>query len=158
MTPGRRSRRPSPPETCRLASRGRSVLIGRWPRSSPPKQQQPDAFTLQICGLGGFSLGLPAGQDDQMEPPPQPTGKPTSGFLAPQAPRKVIWHILSARPRSADSGAVECEHYQTGSTDQPAIAVTPVFPAPAYPTKRASSADYGILGRDANRIGRQRSQ
>src|SRR5437660_6176058 len=48
MALGRRSRRPLPPEMCRLASRGYSVITGRWPRSSPTRQQQPDAFALPI--------------------------------------------------------------------------------------------------------------
>src|ERR1700694_4012761 len=48
MAPGRRSRRLLPPETCRPASRGYSGTTGRWPRSSPTRQQQPDAFALPI--------------------------------------------------------------------------------------------------------------
>src|ERR1700694_4363842 len=48
MAPGRRSRRLLPPETCRLASPGYSPNTGRWPRSSPTRQQQPDAFALPI--------------------------------------------------------------------------------------------------------------
>src|SRR4029077_7120867 len=35
-------------ETCRLASRGYSVITRRWLRSSPRRQQQPDAFALPI--------------------------------------------------------------------------------------------------------------
>jgi hypothetical protein len=45
---GRRSRRPLPPGTCRLASPGYSLTIARWLRSSPTRQQQPDAFALPI--------------------------------------------------------------------------------------------------------------
>src|SRR6202011_731565 len=48
MAPGRRSRRRLPPETCRLASPGYSPTIARWPRLSPTRQQQPDAFALPI--------------------------------------------------------------------------------------------------------------
>ena len=35
------------------ANPGRSATTARWPKSSPTAQQQPDAFTLQICGSGG---------------------------------------------------------------------------------------------------------
>src|SRR5712671_7125079 len=52
MAPGRRSRRRPQPETCCLASRGYSAATGRWPRSSPRKQQQPDAFALPISRWG----------------------------------------------------------------------------------------------------------
>src|ERR1700724_4698789 len=48
MALGRRSRRPLRPEMCRLVSHGFSVIIGRWLRSSPRRQQQPDAFALPI--------------------------------------------------------------------------------------------------------------
>src|ERR1700730_13277048 len=48
MALGRRSRRPLRPEMCRLVSHGFSVIIGRWLRSSPQRQQQPDAFALPI--------------------------------------------------------------------------------------------------------------
>src|ERR1700736_2588917 len=48
MAPGTRSRRPPRPETCCLASPGYSGTTGRWPRSSPKRQQQPDAFALPI--------------------------------------------------------------------------------------------------------------
>src|SRR3984893_15597173 len=48
MAHGKRSRRLLPPEMCHLASPGYSVIIGRWPRSSPTRQQQPDAFALPI--------------------------------------------------------------------------------------------------------------
>src|ERR1700736_5527247 len=45
---GRRSRRLLPPETYRPASRGYSGITGRWLRSLPTRQQQPDAFALPI--------------------------------------------------------------------------------------------------------------
>src|ERR1700687_2535925 len=48
MAPGRRSRRPLPPETCRPASHGYSGITGRWLRSLPTRLQQPDAFALPI--------------------------------------------------------------------------------------------------------------
>src|ERR1700736_463633 len=48
MVLGRRSRWPLPPETWRPASPGYSPTIARWPRSSPTRQQQPDAFALPI--------------------------------------------------------------------------------------------------------------
>src|ERR1700730_7276106 len=48
MAPGRRSRRPLPPETQLPASPGYFPSIARWPRSSPTKLQQPDAFALPI--------------------------------------------------------------------------------------------------------------
>src|SRR5712692_783911 len=48
MVLGRRARRPLPPETCLQARPGRSAITGRWLRSSPTKQQQPDAFALPI--------------------------------------------------------------------------------------------------------------
>ena len=35
------------------ARAGRSATTARWPKLSPTRQQQPDAFTLQICGSGG---------------------------------------------------------------------------------------------------------
>src|SRR5262244_2022932 len=50
---GGRSRRRWPLGTSQLAKAGRSGTTARWPRSAPKKQQQPDAFTLQICGPGG---------------------------------------------------------------------------------------------------------
>jgi len=46
-------RRPQPRATCQLAGPGRSRSTGRWPRSSPNRQQQPDAFALQLCRSGG---------------------------------------------------------------------------------------------------------
>src|ERR1700682_904717 len=48
MARGRRPRRPPPPATYRPASLGYSETTGRWPRSSPTRQQQPDAFALPI--------------------------------------------------------------------------------------------------------------
>src|SRR5713226_6511845 len=48
MVLGRRSRRPPRRETCLLASPGYSPTIVRWLRSSPTRQQQPDAFALPI--------------------------------------------------------------------------------------------------------------
>src|ERR1700730_15797846 len=48
MAHGRRWRRLPRPETCCLASRGYSPTIARWLRSSPTRQQQPDAFALPI--------------------------------------------------------------------------------------------------------------
>src|SRR5216683_7168429 len=48
MALGRRSRRPPPPETYRPASHGYSPTNARWLRSSPKRQQQPDAFALPI--------------------------------------------------------------------------------------------------------------
>src|SRR6266850_301631 len=48
MALGRRSRRPPRPETSPWVSPGYFQSIARWLRSSPKRQQQPDAFALPI--------------------------------------------------------------------------------------------------------------
>src|SRR5229473_3394484 len=48
MALGAWSRKPPQPATSQQASPGYFPSIARWPRSSPTKQQQPDAFALPI--------------------------------------------------------------------------------------------------------------
>jgi hypothetical protein len=57
---------------------GRSGTIARWLRSAPRKQQQPNVFTLQICGSGGSRRqnSFPKQQIDH-----NPLGYVPGGFL-----------------------------------------------------------------------------
>ena len=50
---GARSKPPLQRAMCPSAKAGHFATTARWPKSSPPRPQQPDAFTLQICGSGG---------------------------------------------------------------------------------------------------------
>ena len=67
MVLGVKSRPRRPPETSQLEKAGRSRNIGRWLRSSPRRQQQPDTFALPICGpVGPRRQNIPVslGDDD----------------------------------------------------------------------------------------------